>query len=402
MAAPNAAANGGDGAEPACAPPTPDPTLPPGHIKVLSRTVYVGGITPQITKETLRELFETVGRVDTVTINYPKFNAFVKLATRMEAERVRQTLQKMPFSGTILKLGWGCGFGPKDMFNYDRGDTVFPVTRLTDADRRHMVMSRRGGGTVEPGYVVEEPDIGFQRMDIANGLELVPMNASPGNVGGAAGVGLMPGAHLGGAGRVAPPSRYSNYNNAGGGNSSGAAPYAPYNAGGGPPSAMAGMPGGPGGFAGNQGGYGNYNQGARGGGYAGTTGHQSPHSSGPPSAGGYPPQANYNSQGSGGGNANYNSSSNSNGSGRGGSGNMGGRGGYNNNNYNGGGPGLPNSFGQDAGSGSGGGPPRGGGGPDGGRYGRGNMRDDGGYSPGGMSRKRQHESDAYDDPRRKR
>lgn len=36
--------------------------------KVLTRTVYIGGITQSITKEQLRDLFETIARVDTVTV----------------------------------------------------------------------------------------------------------------------------------------------------------------------------------------------------------------------------------------------------------------------------------------------------------------------------------------------
>lgn len=77
-----------------------------------------------ITKEQLRNLFEAIARVDTVTVvflflcayilpsanlfnkkvNYPKFNAFVKFLTRAEAELAKEYFQDFHWKGTVLKV----------------------------------------------------------------------------------------------------------------------------------------------------------------------------------------------------------------------------------------------------------------------------------------------------------
>ncbi|KAJ3146581.1 hypothetical protein HDU86_008461 [Geranomyces michiganensis] len=157
-------------AEGDCIPGFIDPALPKEFMKILTRTVYVGGITPTITKEEVRDLFETIARVDTVTVNYPKFNAFVKLLTRAEADLIKERFHKYQWNGTMLKMGWGCGYGPKEFFDYGTGETLFPVARMTDVEKRTISQSPRGGGVIEGGMVVEEPDFGWpQKGDIVKG-----------------------------------------------------------------------------------------------------------------------------------------------------------------------------------------------------------------------------------------
>ncbi|KAI9099494.1 hypothetical protein DFS34DRAFT_73644 [Phlyctochytrium arcticum] len=153
-----------------CLPGYVDPSLSKDFMKILTRTVYVGGITPNITKEQVRDLFETIVRVDTVTVNYPKFNAFVKLLTRAEAELVKERFHKYQYNGTMLKMGWGCGYGPKEFFDYTTGETLFPMARMTDVERRTITQSGRGGGPIEGGMVVEEPDFGWpQKGEVTKG-----------------------------------------------------------------------------------------------------------------------------------------------------------------------------------------------------------------------------------------
>ncbi|KAJ3038630.1 hypothetical protein HDV00_000474 [Rhizophlyctis rosea] len=153
-----------------CAPPRVDRDVPQEYMKILSRTVYVGGITQDISKEEVRDLFENVARVDSVTVNYPKFNAFVKLLTRAEADLIREKFNKFMFKGSMLKMGWGCGYGPKEFFDYSTGETLFPLVRMTDSDKRHISATTRGGGPIQGGTVVEEPDVNFpQRGDSIRG-----------------------------------------------------------------------------------------------------------------------------------------------------------------------------------------------------------------------------------------
>jgi hypothetical protein len=45
----------------------------------------------------------------TIQINYPKFNAFIKLYTRQEAVEAREKLQNATIESATLRVGWGCG-----------------------------------------------------------------------------------------------------------------------------------------------------------------------------------------------------------------------------------------------------------------------------------------------------
>ncbi|TPX37554.1 hypothetical protein SmJEL517_g00626 [Synchytrium microbalum] len=143
------------------APPRPDPNLPSNMLRVVSRTIYVGGITTAITRDRLKAVFETSGRVDTVMINYPKYNAFVKMYTRAEAAVAKDALNRVMVEGSILKMGWGCGFGPKPYFDYNVGESFIPINDLTEMDIKWLMSSKRGGGTIEGGMVIEEPDVGY-------------------------------------------------------------------------------------------------------------------------------------------------------------------------------------------------------------------------------------------------
>ncbi|KAI8806371.1 hypothetical protein BJ742DRAFT_362413 [Cladochytrium replicatum] len=142
-----------------CEPAKQDPAVPKEFLKILSRTVYVGGVTVNVTKEELRVLFEKHVRVDTVMVNYPKFNAFIKLYTRGEAAYVKDVVNRTVISDATLKTGWGCGFGPKNLFDYTSGSMLYPILQMGEADKRHISQSKRGGGPIQGGTVVEEPDL---------------------------------------------------------------------------------------------------------------------------------------------------------------------------------------------------------------------------------------------------
>ncbi|KAJ3102104.1 hypothetical protein HDU96_009736 [Phlyctochytrium bullatum] len=182
---------------PNCEPPAKDTDVPADSMKILSRTLYVGGVTTAVTKEKMREVFSTVGRVDTVMINYPKHNAFIKMYTRQEAEAARLALNRTVHNGATFRVGWGCGFGPKSNFDYANGYTLFPIARMSEPDKRWIASGNRGGGPIEGGTVVEEPNVGLHPIgnparDTAVGAELM----TPAGAGGVAGAG--PGAGNGG------------------------------------------------------------------------------------------------------------------------------------------------------------------------------------------------------------
>ncbi|ETN36363.1 uncharacterized protein HMPREF1541_08640 [Cyphellophora europaea CBS 101466] len=151
--------------EPNLPPPGPrniqyDRSLPPGHIMVLSRTLFVGGVTQR--EAQLRDMFAQFGIVQTCIVNIDKRHAFIKMLTRKDAERARNGMEDFRDGSSQLRTKWGVGFGPRDCSDYQTGVSKIPIERLTDADRKWMVTAEyggTGGQPLEPGMVVEEPDI---------------------------------------------------------------------------------------------------------------------------------------------------------------------------------------------------------------------------------------------------
>ncbi|KAI1781059.1 hypothetical protein F4818DRAFT_397671 [Hypoxylon cercidicola] len=132
-----------------------DRTIPQGHIKVLSRTLFVGGVT--CPESELRAAFNRHGQVQTCIVNKDKRHAFVKMITRRDAVQAKEAMENSTF-----RTRWGVGFGPRDCSDYQTGISIIPINKLTDADRKWMLTAEFGGSggkPIETGLVVEEPDI---------------------------------------------------------------------------------------------------------------------------------------------------------------------------------------------------------------------------------------------------
>ncbi|KAL3445501.1 hypothetical protein BJX65DRAFT_146604 [Aspergillus insuetus] len=155
-------------------PPRKDPNLPPpgpkyiewdysigqGNIKVLSRTLFVGGVTSS--EAHLRSLFARFGIVQTCIVNIDKRHAFIKMISRGDAVSARDGMESYKSGDMQLRTRWGVGFGPRDCSDYQTGISIIPVERLTEADRKWMLTAEyggTGGRAIESGMVVEEPDI---------------------------------------------------------------------------------------------------------------------------------------------------------------------------------------------------------------------------------------------------
>lgn len=137
-----------------------DRTLGDGMIKVLSRTLFVGGVT--CSDEKLRGIFTEFGVVQTCIVNTDKRHAFVKMITRADSMRAKEGMERFKSSEMQLRTKWGVGFGPRDCSDYQTGISIIPIERLTDADRKWMLTAEyggTGGKPIESGLVVEEPDI---------------------------------------------------------------------------------------------------------------------------------------------------------------------------------------------------------------------------------------------------
>ncbi|KAK9249167.1 hypothetical protein V1506DRAFT_551049 [Lipomyces tetrasporus] len=139
-----------------------DPTMPPGCIKVLSRTLFVGGVPNSMSEERLISVFEQAARVQGVIMNKEKRCAFLKVYYRSDAELIKTTMETYTEDDVTLRCRWGVGFGPRDCCDYTTGVSTIPVDRLTEADKRWVTSAEfggTGGRPLEPGLVVEEPDI---------------------------------------------------------------------------------------------------------------------------------------------------------------------------------------------------------------------------------------------------
>lgn len=135
-----------------------DYSLPQGSIKVLSRTIFIGGVPPHMGQHELATILRPFAEVQSIILNSERKHAFVKVYSRPEAERVLSDfVQEAP-----LRTRWGVGFGPRDCCDYQNGVSIIPISRLTDADRRWAVEAEWGGTNGAPlqsNHVIEEPDI---------------------------------------------------------------------------------------------------------------------------------------------------------------------------------------------------------------------------------------------------
>ncbi|KAI2351364.1 hypothetical protein LOY94_003142 [Ophidiomyces ophidiicola] len=137
-----------------------DYSIGQGNIKVLSRTLFVGGVTSS--ESHLRSLFSRYGIVQTCIVNIDKRHAFVKMITRRDAVSAREGMEQYKSGDMQLRTRWGVGFGPRDCSDYQTGISIIPIERLTEADRKWMLTAEyggTGGKPIDSGMVVEEPDI---------------------------------------------------------------------------------------------------------------------------------------------------------------------------------------------------------------------------------------------------
>ena len=146
--------------------PTMDHSLPQGHIKVLSRTLFVGGANG--TQAEIQQLFERFGQVQTCIANREKRHAFVKMTSRQDALNAKAGMERIQMANDrevmliARQTKWGVGFGPRECCDYAKGESIIPIRKLTDADNKWLLTAEFGGTgglQVESGMVIEEPDI---------------------------------------------------------------------------------------------------------------------------------------------------------------------------------------------------------------------------------------------------
>ena len=71
---------------------------------VLSRTLFVGGITSRISEDKLRALFGKFGGVQSIILNHEKRCAFLKMFTREGAIAAREGMEVYPTDDTTIRV----------------------------------------------------------------------------------------------------------------------------------------------------------------------------------------------------------------------------------------------------------------------------------------------------------
>lgn len=137
-----------------------DASVPQGTIKVLSRTLFIGGVPRNMDERVLAQVLRPFAEIQSVILNSERKHAFVKVYSRKEAEQIITSFNKD--NSLPLRTRWGVGFGPRECCNYQHGISIIPIERLTDADRNWVVNAQWGGTGGQPissGMVIDEPDI---------------------------------------------------------------------------------------------------------------------------------------------------------------------------------------------------------------------------------------------------
>ncbi|ORY96355.1 hypothetical protein BCR43DRAFT_273468 [Syncephalastrum racemosum] len=153
----------------AFAKPTHDPTIPAGTIRVLTRTLFVGPLPESFRQEDVRNHFSQFGEICSIILsrkgksNRP--NAFIKFRLRSSTEAAKEESANLHLQGGRVKVNWAYGFGPKKLFNYDRGDSIIPLSSLTPSDEASLVSAPLGGFQGAPlrdQMTVEEPEVDYR------------------------------------------------------------------------------------------------------------------------------------------------------------------------------------------------------------------------------------------------
>ncbi|KAF8843118.1 hypothetical protein BDN67DRAFT_1009180 [Paxillus ammoniavirescens] len=70
-------------------------------------TVFVGGLSPLISEETLRTFFSPFGEIHYVKVPVGKHCGFVQFVRKADAERAIEKMQGFPIGGSRIRLSWG-------------------------------------------------------------------------------------------------------------------------------------------------------------------------------------------------------------------------------------------------------------------------------------------------------
>lgn len=127
--------------------PVYDPSLQPGTIRVLTRTLFVGALPESYTQRDVAEIFEKYGRLGSIIVTRKarvKANAFIKFETRAGIEAALRDTVNLRLEGSPVKVNWAYGFGPKKMFDYKLGESIIPLSELSENEKSSLVTAPVG------------------------------------------------------------------------------------------------------------------------------------------------------------------------------------------------------------------------------------------------------------------
>ncbi|OBA28659.1 hypothetical protein HANVADRAFT_60742 [Hanseniaspora valbyensis NRRL Y-1626] len=139
-----------------------DPTCPMNNIRVMSRTLFIGGINNRDTKRDLLNRLKPYGEIQTCFLSNKKGHGFVKAYSRAEAENIIKTFNILASQDHHeLRVRWALGFGPRAYFNFDTGISTVPLYVVTDEEKEWAKNCEWGGTNgkeMVSGMLFEEPD----------------------------------------------------------------------------------------------------------------------------------------------------------------------------------------------------------------------------------------------------
>ncbi|KAI7883737.1 hypothetical protein K492DRAFT_175055 [Lichtheimia hyalospora FSU 10163] len=148
--------------------PIHDPSLQPGTIRVLTRTLFVGALPESYTQRDVAEIFEKYGRLGSIIVTRKarvKANAFIKFETRAGIEAALRDTVNLRLEGSPVKVNWAYGFGPKKMFDYKLGESIIPLSELSENEKSSLVTAPVGGfqgQAVQDQMTIEEPEVAYR------------------------------------------------------------------------------------------------------------------------------------------------------------------------------------------------------------------------------------------------
>lgn len=135
---------------------------------VLTRTLFIGPIPDHYDKNEVAQLFSQYGDIASIIVSKKtkgRHNAFLKFKTRAATETAKYESEGLVVENVPVKVNWGFGFGPKKHFDYDRGDSIIPLTELSNDEKQNLVTAPVGGFQGQPvrdHMVIEEPEAHYR------------------------------------------------------------------------------------------------------------------------------------------------------------------------------------------------------------------------------------------------